>query len=144
VIRLVRWLSQEFLSGRFVGFLLAGGSAALVNMGSRIALSSVMRYVPAIVLAYVIGMGVAFVLNRLFVFGSSERGVKREVLLFAVVNGLAILQTVGVSVGLAWYCLPLLGVEGDLAETLGHVVGVMVPAFTSFLGHKYWTFARRR
>lgn len=142
--RILRWVRREFLSSRFVAFLVAGGLAALVNIGSRVLLAGVMPYIPSIVVAYVIGMMLAFLLNRKFVFGSSDRGVARELLIFAGVNLLAIAQTVLVSTISAWYLLPPMGVEPELAETLGHIAGVMVPAFTSFLGHKYWTFRESR
>ncbi len=43
------------MSRRFVKFLFAGGIAAVANFGSRIGLSHWIAYVPAIIVAYVIG-----------------------------------------------------------------------------------------
>ena len=39
---------------------------------------------------------------------------------------------------------PYMPLEGEqavaLAETLAHIAGIMLPVFTSYLGHKYLTF----
>jgi len=49
---------------RFIGFLAAGGAAAVVNILSRIVLNWAMPYELAIVVAYVVGMTTAYLLNR--------------------------------------------------------------------------------
>jgi putative flippase GtrA len=84
-------------------------------------------------------MATAYLLNRFLVFGPGDRGVPGEILAFALVNLLAVAQTLAISLLLAYYVLPALGVIQH-SETLAHVVGVIVPVFTSFVGHKYWTF----
>ena len=132
-------LLREFSSAKFIRFLAVGGFSALVNIGARAALSKWIPYVPAIVIAYGIGMITAFVLFRALVFGKAGHGVRREILMFVIVNILAVIQVVLVSVVLAWYVLPAIGVVRH-AEAIAHIIGVSVPAFTSYLGHKYWTF----
>lgn len=123
----------------FIQFALAGGFAAIVNIASRLGYSELMPYAAAVVLAYLTGMATAYLLNQFLVFGPGDRGVPREMLAFALVNLLAVAQTLVISLLLAYYALPALGVAQH-AETLAHVVGVIVPVFTSFVGHKYWTF----
>jgi putative flippase GtrA len=130
---------RRFASAKFLRFLFAGGVAALANILSRVALSGWIAYVPSIMVAYLIGMVTAYLLNRIMVFGAGDRGVSGEVVWFVIVNALAVLQTLIVSVGLAWYVLPALGITSH-DETIAHVVGVIVPVFTSYLGHKHWTF----
>lgn len=127
---------------RFVLFLLAGGTAALVNIASRIALNWIMPYEIAIVVAYLVGMTVAYLLNRQFVFASSGRGVASEYTRFALVNLAAIAQVWIVSVGLARFVFPAIGFSWH-AETVAHVIGVAVPIFTSYLGHKHFSFAAK-
>ena len=56
-----------------------------------------------------------------------------------LVNLVAILQTWAISVALAYWLLPALGVRQFVRE-IAHAVGVIVPVFTSYLGHKRWTF----
>ena len=58
-----------------------------------------------------------------------------------LVNVLAVLQTLAVSLILARLVLPWLDVRAH-REEIAHLVGVCVPVFTSYLGHKYWTFHR--
>lgn len=130
---------DEFASAKFIRFLVAGGLAALANIASRALLSRSIDYIPAIVIAYLIGMATAYFLNRMLVFGKGDRRVHEEMGYFALVNVLAIAQTIVVSAGLAWYVLPAIGIQ-DHAETIAHIVGVITPIFTSFLGHKHWTF----
>lgn len=132
-------LRDAFEASSLLRFLLAGGVAALVNVLSRLLYSQAVSYTVAVVAAYVTGMATAYVLNRLLVFGPGDRGVPGEMLAFVMVNLLAVAQTLVISLGLAYYVLPALGVVQH-AETLAHVVGVIVPVFTSFVGHKYWTF----
>jgi len=123
----------------FIRFVLAGGFAALVNVVSRLGYSELMPYAAAVVIAYLTGMATAYLLNRFLVFGPGDRGVPGEMLAFALVNLLAVAQTLAISLLLAYYALPTIGVVQH-AETIAHVVGVIVPVFTSFVGHKYWTF----
>ena len=124
---------------RFTRFLLVGGIAAAVNILSRIALSLAMSYGPAIVVAYVCGMTTAYILNKLFVFAPSGRAVHDEYLRFTIVNLVALAQVWIVSVGLTYFILPVIGFTWH-AETVAHIVGVIIPTFTSYLGHRYFSF----
>lgn len=123
---------------QFLKFLLAGSTAALANFGSRIYLSHWMPYVPAIVIAYLIGMLTAFALNRAFVFRSADNPLHHQAWWFTLVNVAAVLQTAVISVVLARYVLPPLGIGHE--ETAAHAIGVAVPVVTSYLGHKHLTF----
>lgn len=126
---------------QFVRFLLAGGVAAAANYGSRFLFSAWMSYPAAITCAYLVGMAVAFVLMRRYVFAAGGQPVLPQVLKFAVINVLALLQTLAVSLLLAQWLLPALGVQAYL-EAIAHFVGVVVPVFTSFIGHRKATFRR--
>ena len=126
---------------RFVLFLVAGGLAALVNILSRIAFNWIMPYEVAIVVAYLCGMTAAYLLNKRFVFEASGRSVTSEYMRFALVNLLAVAQVWIVSVGLARLVFPAIGFTWH-AETVAHVIGVIVPVFTSYLGHRHFSFAK--
>lgn len=130
---------QPFLSRQFVAFLLTGGTAALVNFFTRIVYNNWMGFSAAVVLAYLTGMVTAYILARLFVFKGSTQTLQRSMMLFALVNLLAIIQTWAVSLLMAFTVLPALGVTRFTLE-IAHAVGIVVPVFTSFLGHKYWSF----
>jgi putative flippase GtrA len=127
------------ISRTFVYFVLAGGAAAAANFGSRMLLNIVMPYVPAIVLAYLIGMVAAFALNRLFVFQRSTRHLSHQAFWFTIVNLFALVQTVLVSLLFADFIFPASGMNWYPA-TVAHAVGVVCPVFTSYLGHKRLSF----
>jgi putative flippase GtrA len=91
-------LSGAFGPSGFIRFLLAGGVAALVNVLSRLLYSQAVSYTIAVVAAYLTGMATAYVLNRLLVFGPGDRSVSGEMLAFALVNLLAVAQTLVISV----------------------------------------------
>jgi len=128
-----------FKSRQFLLFLLTGGIAAAVNFGSRILFSHWLSYSAAIALAYLVGMTTAFILARLLVFKTGQQALHQSALFFVLVNAVAALQTWAVSLGLALYALPALGVTRYAAE-FAHAVGVVVPVFTSYLGHKHLSF----
>ena len=125
--------------GRFVRFLLAGGAAAVINISCRILFNRFMLYEVAIPAAYAVGVLFAFLLNKLLVFAPSGRGVGVEGIRFILVNLLGVTQVWCVSVALAYIIFPAFGFA-DHAYTVAHVIGVMSPVITSYLGHKYFSF----
>lgn len=130
---------RQFKSRQFLVFLLTGGTAAAVNFGSRIVYSRWLDFSSAVILAYITGMITAFVLAKLFVFKESQQSVHRSAAFFILVNLVAVLQTWAISMGLAYYLLPSLGITLFTRE-IAHAVGVAVPVFTSYIGHKRWSF----
>jgi putative flippase GtrA len=126
----------------FVSFLITGGVAAAVNLGTRIAFNLIMPFEIAVIVAYLCGMTTAYVLARLFVFECSGRAVHDEDVRFALVNLVAVIQVWIVSVGLADLVFPRLAFTWH-SYTLAHLIGIVVPVFTSYIGHKHFSFARR-
>jgi putative flippase GtrA len=132
-------VKKTFVSREFLVFLLTGGFAAAVNWGSRIVYNIWMPYSAAIIVAYITGMITAFILAKLFVFKSSTQSTGRSMFFFTLVNLVAVLQTWAVSVGLAYYLFPRMGMTWHDRD-VAHLVGVAVPVFTSYVGHKRWSF----
>lgn len=123
---------------RFALFLLTGGLSASVNLGSRLVLSLFLPYEVSVAVAYLIGMGTAFLLFRRFVF---ERGRfwLTELKRFALVNVFAFCLVWVTSVVLARVAFPALGFTWH-AETVAHLIGVMMPVASSYYGHKKYSF----
>ncbi|TDG09048.1 GtrA family protein [Paraburkholderia guartelaensis] len=128
-----------FVSKNFLMFLLTGGFAAAVNWSSRILYNLWMPYSAAIVVAYITGMITAFILAKMFVFTESKQSTHRSVFFFTLVNLVAVVQTWAVSVGLAYYVFPKLGMTWHDRD-IAHLVGVVVPVFSSYIGHKKFSF----
>ena len=126
-------------SRQFLVFLATGGIAAAVNFGSRLLYDDVMSFGWAVALAYLTGMATAFVLARIFVFGRGRQSTSQSALWFAAVNGVALVQTWVVTLLLARWLLPGLGLERHVDE-LAHAVGIVVPVLTSYWGHKHLSF----
>ena len=128
--------------GRFstpIRFVLASGAAAAVNFATRIVFSVFVPFALAIVLAYLAGMTTAFLLNRRFVFTASTNRLHQQVFWFVMVNLLALAQTLLVSLLLARFGLPALGVTWH-AEEIAHAIGIAIPVFTSYISHRRLTF----
>lgn len=125
---------------QFVRYLSAGALAAAANYGSRFVFSLWLPFEVAVVLAFCVGLATGFVLMRGFAFRSSKQPVVRQAMWYGLVNLLALGQTLLVSVALARWLLPPLGLASAQAEALAHAAGVGVPVVTSYLGHKYFTF----
>jgi len=127
---------------RFASFVVTGGIAAGVNLGTRWVLSHVMAYELAVALAYLVGMTTAYLLARRFVFEAGGKSWYVEYLRFATVNVFSFLVVLGVSVGLARYGFPAIGMTW-YAEDVAHLVGVISPIALSYYAHKHFSFGQK-
>ncbi|MBO1324030.1 GtrA family protein [Acetobacter sp. TBRC 12305] len=123
----------------FLRFLVTGGIAAGVNIGSRYFFNCFVPFGWSVVLAYLVGMLTAYSLARLFVFSPSDRGVASELGRFVLVNLVALVIVWGTTMGLAFVVFPALNFTWH-AEDIAHFIGVLSPAVPSFIGHKYFSF----
>ena len=120
-------------------FIVAGGAAALANWGSRFAFSLYFNYEIAVVLAFLVGLTTGFILMRVWVFESTAKPMGRQATVYVLVNALALVQTLIISIALARWLLPAIGWHWQI-EAVAHAAGVAVPVFTSYVLHKRATF----
>ena len=130
---------QVFFSRQFLGFLIAGGFAACINFSSRFLYSLWFPFSTSVIIAYITGMITAFTLSRLFVFQQSTQQMHVSVFYFILVNLFALAQTWAVSMILAKSLFPAIHMHWH-AEAIAHGIGICVPAFSSYIAHKKWTF----
>lgn len=130
------------MESEVVRFLIAGGTAAAINWLARIALSPVMPFEAALLVAYAIGMAAGFWLYRSFVFRGADRTSARgQLAVFLAVNAvgagvvLAVSASLVAGLGALMPALPL-----AIAEALGHGFGIAVGAVSNYLGHRLLTF----
>lgn len=134
-------IADLFLSREFLMFLLAGGTAAAAQWGSRFLFSQFFAFAWAVALAYLVGLATAFTLNKLFVFGASGRSVGREMTYFALVNAISFPIVWIVSIVLGEMVLPGF-MSKPMAEAVGNGIGIMAPVGLSFVLHKFFTFRK--
>lgn len=118
---------------------MVGGFAAGCNFFSRIIFNQWFSYSVSIVLAYLIGMLTAFILNKLIVFKDSTQSLNKSVIYFSLINLLAIFQTWIISIVLNSYLFPSLGIF-QYSKEISHAIGVLFPVFSSYFGHKKFSF----
>ncbi len=135
-------IKKHFFTPQFAKFLLVGGLAAVVNFVARIILSLYLSYGWAVFVAYLFGMTTAYFLSKIWVFDKTGRSVASEAYYFTIVNIIAVIQVWFISVILAQYLFPRIGVF-NYSEEIAHFIGLSVPIFTSFLGHKYMSFKQK-
>jgi putative flippase GtrA len=120
-------------------FLAVGGIAAALNWGSRFLFSLWMPFELAVVFAFAVGLASGFVLMRTFAFRATGRPFLPQAGRYALVNAAALAQTFVVSVVMARWVLPSVGVR-EQAEAIGHLAGVLFPVITSYFAHRMYTF----
>jgi putative flippase GtrA len=128
-----------FKSRQFWIFIVTGGFAAIINFLSRIVYNQWVDFSISIVIAYITGMITAFVLAKIFVFKESAQPLSKSIFYFILINVFAVLQTWAVSMSLVTYVFPWGGWKLH-PEEIAHAIGIIVPVFSSYLGHKYITF----
>lgn len=131
-----------FANTQFLTFLITGGFAAAVNFASRIVFNQWLSFSSSIILAYMCGMITAFALAKIFVFKKSNQAIGHSIFFFCIVNIVAVIQTWGISVLLALYVLPKMNIQ-SFSQEIAHAVGIIIPVFTSYLGHKYFSFSEK-
>jgi putative flippase GtrA len=133
---------RHFASRQFLGFVGVGVTAAAANWLARIVAGQWMSFVASLLVAYGIGMAVAFVLNAIFVFPGSAVPLPRRALQFIAVN-LAFLPVVfGGALAfepvLRWLGMP------RFTESTAHALALAIPMCATFLIHKFVTFKGAR
>ena len=123
----------------FIYFVITGGIAALVNILTRFIFSFFIDFTLSILFSYFIAMVLAFILARRFVFRKSKKSIYSSFALFSLINLLAVLQTLLISIITRDYFLEKM-INLQYANLISHTIGVATPIFTSFLGHKYLSF----
>lgn len=127
-----------FFSTQFLKFVLVGVTAALANWTSRYGMSHWLSFPVAVALAYLVGMSVAYALNRVFVFPGSNRPIARQASEFVLVN-LSFLPIVWLSALSFRWALSYLGLRIFL-DGIAHALALAVPMLATFLIYKFKTF----
>ena len=102
-----------------------------------------MSFEIAVMAAYIVGMTVGYLLYKHYVFPGSDAPLGVQIRNFVLVNFIGIIIVATLSSVLANQVLPNLIGAKDLREALAHGLAIGTSAATSFVGHKWVTFARQ-
>jgi putative flippase GtrA len=130
---------RSLASRQFMLFLLVGGTAAAAQWLSRFGFGEIMPFPAAVACAFAVGLIVAFLLNRRFVFPAAGPDLHQQFLRFAAVNALAFVAVWVITMVLGDNLLPRYMNEAQ-AHAVGHGIGIMSPVVLSYVLHKRFTF----
>lgn len=125
---------------KFYFFLICGFVASFVNFVSRIYLNQfiLISLNLSIIFSHLLGMIIAFVLFKFFVFESTKK-ISKSLFYFILVNFLSLLIifiSTYISIKIFEYFLFI----NDLIITFSHGIALIITAFTSFFLHKKFTY----
>ncbi len=127
------------MSSRFVRFLIAGGSSAVINLASRVLLNNFMSFEAAVIVAYLVGIVTAYTFSKIFVFEETGYGLATEFRRFFAVNMMSLAIVWVISVGLVVYVFPAITFRWH-AELVAHFIGLSATSVVSYFAHKHYTF----
>lgn len=102
-----------------------------------------MSFEIAVMAAYIVGMTAGYLLYKHYVFPGGDTPTGVQIRNFVLVNLVGIVIVATLSSVLANQVLPNLIGAKDLREALAHGLAIGTSAATSFVGHKWVTFARQ-
>jgi putative flippase GtrA len=123
-------------------FLICGSLAAAVNWAARIALSLAMPFEAAVIVAYVIGMTVGFILYRGVVWSDRTSSLKEQIVGFIVVNAFSAAIVFASALGLRSFVTLIVG-PGAITDAFAHGAAIAIGAVANFIGHRTVTFRAR-
>lgn len=149
-------LAGAFLTPQFVRYIVCSGLAAVANfvvgnvLYNLAGWDGAWSYKLAVMLGFVAGMAVSYLLNRAFTFDRSGRRLHQEIRTFTVVSlgglVLTVLIAAGLRASLMPVLLPALRAEGPLGrlaadpEAASHFLAIGLVTFYSFTCHRLFTF----
>ena len=132
---------KDYFTKQFILFVVCSTFAAGVNFGSRILFSMAVRYEVAIVFAFCCGLLTAFTLDKFFVFDAKQGKTGKQFIIFFFVNAIGLVLTLSFSLLFRNIIFPAVHFT-FYPDEVAHFIGIAVPMFTNFIGHKYFSFRK--
>jgi putative flippase GtrA len=129
---------KYFYSEQFLLFVIVGASAAFLHWISRLVLSYWFDFSLAVGLAYFVGMLIAFVLNRLYVFPKSIKPLSKQIFVFTITN-LAFFPLVWFS-SIEIHKVLVINKFTLYSEGIAHAIAISLPMLITFLIYKMVAF----
>ena len=132
--QLKRLVEREFLL-----FLAVGATAASVTIASRAMLNWFVIFEFAVAISHLVGLTIAFTLNRFIVFTSFKGALLPAYARFFVVN-LASLVIATVTSSILYRFVFAIFTVDPLTGYLSHVFGLGASTIPSYVGHSHYSF----
>lgn len=129
---------KHFYSEQFLLFTLVGLIAALLHWLSRMVFSYWFDFSIAVGLAYFVGMLVAFILNRLYVFPKSVKPLYKQIYVFTITN-LVFFPIVWIST-IEIHKVLVINKFLFYTEAIAHAIAISLPMLITFLIYKMLAF----
>jgi putative flippase GtrA len=123
---------------QIVLFIASGITAAMANFLSRLVFSGFVAFPLAVTLAYLVGLGTAFALNRWLVFPHSRQPTHKQAIGFVITN-LAFLPVVLLASLFLRHSLASLGLT-QYPQEIAHLMAIALPTLFSYLIYKFRVF----
>jgi putative flippase GtrA len=130
-----------YLSTQFLKYLVCGVLSSLVHIIARWVLSHYIDFGWAVFFSYFIGMPVALVLYRMFVFNGRGGSVVRQFVLFSLTYFGFLPLTWLLSVASAPNLEMLMPTAN--AQLVAHMIGILGPVVLNFAYNKFITFSEQ-
>lgn len=133
---------KHFFTKQFIGFVAVGVVAALLHWLARLILSIWLPFSSAVVIAYIVGMAVAFILNRIYIFPVSDKAMSVQARDFVLVNlsFFPVVWFASLKIN-AWLKTFEIWIN---SEALAHAIAISLPMFITFLIYKFFAFKEKK
>lgn len=127
---------------QYIKFILFAGIAAIFNLGSRYIISNKLHLnlIISVVIAYLLGMVINFLLNKNYNFPKSGRKYSDEFITFLIIAAIGLLLTSILTITLFKLSGDLFEINIRSRENLSHLFAVAIVSIYSFIFHKTLTF----
>ena len=144
MLSLLKKLLLLYFSAQFIKFIFAGGLGAFSNWSTRILMRNIigLDFLESTLIAYIIGLVVAFFLYRKYVFPYSYLPLKTQTFRFLVIN-LSFLPIMLLLLSLFSDMFLLVGL-GNFSEPLAHAFSLGLPALVTFFLYKFIAFVGQK
>ncbi|MBC8227844.1 MAG: GtrA family protein [Gammaproteobacteria bacterium] len=137
-MKILRQLLSVYLTKQFIYFILSGTTAVFLHWLARIILRQFFGFQTAAILAYFIGITIAFILYRFFVFPLSTSPIKNQSIRFLIIN-FSFAPFVLYAFKLITIFLYQYGQEIYVEET-AHIISLGITPLITFLCYKFFAF----
>ena len=131
-------MMSALFKSKFVKFLGASGTSAILNMAFRYLFNFVFSFFVSLLLASIISMSFAFIVNKKYTFQNKSANFKSQYMAYILVTLVGVAQLLIVSTTLNDFIFPRIGMDFFRAE-IAQLIGLGSMTSTYFL-HKHISF----